>query len=486
MAGTVLLSGAEHPSRGWAAGRMWRSPRFVWPSLAHPGIPWRWLLLALAVRMLVSPLQHTWDSQTWWNVAAELGGESDPWRAVAAPFETMRRLSDLARGSGQREYYEYWAYPPGMLLVWWPIARLWAVLADPLVPQFAAPDVFTARPVPFLLALGMKTPVIIGDLVAGVLMARLTGNERVGRWYLFNPYVLLVGLWTFDGVMVALLLAGLALAERGRWAASGVALGLGASVKFVPALLVPAVALWAVRATPGWMRAATLTSLASAAAFLAVSGPWLDGLRYVLEFHAARVGGGMAWQAIWGALAWIDPFADLAPVYLYLSAQIGTLTLTGMLVLTAWVAWWRRLDLLDTSLALLLAYLAGSKLVNEAYALPAVALAAIAVARRPSPDKAVLLLGLWVLPLAFTAVSVPAWGFLLAPAVTLGWVDIVDARAFHAGYVLTYQYLAPLLALAGVLFQGFCVWGIWRIARRRPAPMRAPSTEVVRLGAAAA
>jgi len=48
------------------------------------------------------------------------------------------------------------------------------------------------------------------------------------------------------------------------------------------------------------------------AVFGAVCAPWRDGVLYVLQFHAARVGGGMSWQAVWSAFTWIDTFADLS------------------------------------------------------------------------------------------------------------------------------------------------------------------------------
>ena len=80
--------------------------------------------------------------------------------------------------------------------------------------------------------------------------------------------------------------------------------------------------------------------------FGAVCVPWRDGVLYVLQFHAARVGGGMSWQAVWSAFTWIDTFADLSAVRLFLSAQIGTLTLTGCLLIAFGA---QRLDPLNTS-----------------------------------------------------------------------------------------------------------------------------------------
>ena len=266
------------------------------------------------------------------------------------------------------------------------------------------------------------------------------------------------------------------------------------------------------------------------AVFGAVCVPWRDGVLYVLQFHAARVGGGMSWQAVWSAFTWIDTFADLSAVRLFLSAQIGTLTLTGCLLIAFWLAWLRGLDLLRTSLVVLLAYLAGSKLVNEAYPLAALALALAVIATRcgasaskfpangdrslasmrasstngagsirsawassasgdgslpsvpsssatgdgssTSPAQPTSALGesrlvrfLWVTPLVFAALNVPAWGFALAPAESLGLIDLETARLYHAGYILTYQYLSILLAIIGTGFQIGCALAAWQLLR---------------------
>jgi len=429
----------------------------------QPAIAWRWLAFAVLLRVVLSPLQHTWDSQTWWNVAAQLGSESDPFRAVSLPFDRMRELSDLVRGSGLRQNYEYWAYPPGMLLVWWPIARLWALAAGPLPEQFVAPDAFLPLPIPPLLSLGMKLPVIVADVAAALLVARLA-KPAVGRWYLFNPYVLLCGVWTFDAVMLALSLGGLAAAERRRWALAGVLLGLGAAVKFVPALFVVSVVFWAVRQASAPVRSVAITAVAATLSFLLVCLLWQDGVRQVLLFHATRSGGGMSWQGVWGAVAWNLPFADLSPITLYLSAQIGTLTLGSSLLAATLVAWQRELDLVETSLVMMLGYLAGSKLVNEVYPLPAVVLAAIVVSRRPSTEMGLLVLALWATPLLFSTINVPVWGFLVAPMRAAGFVSVDAIREFHAGYVQTYRSLSIALALVGAAFQALCLWAIWQVA----------------------
>ena len=429
-------------------------------------LPLSWVILAIAVRVILAPLQHTWDSQTWLNVVAQLGQHGNPWQAINAPFETERQMTDLVRGTNQAQWFEYWAYPPGMLLLWWPVAQLWTALAGPIAVHFAAPDVFTAAPIPPLLSILLKLPVMAADLACAALLARLA-NASIARWYLFNPYVLLVGLWTFDPLMLALLLGGLLAAEGRHWAWSGVLLGLGAAIKFVPGIAVVAVVLWALRVARKPLRSAAAAGLASVAAFAAVCLPWKDGVLYVLTFQGGRVGGGMSWQGIWSALTWIAPLKDTAAIRLYASSQIGLLTLTGALLIACLLAWWRQLDLLETALVLMLAYLVGSKLVNEVYALPALALAAV-VAHHHGLRSWPLVTLLWMIPLLFAMVNVPIWGFVLSAGQALGLVTLPQARQFHDGYLLTYGALAPVLTAAGAAFQLICVGGVVAVLRLKP------------------
>src|SRR5207302_1102921 len=176
-------------------------------------------------------------------------------------------------------------YPPGMLLLWWPVARWWTLSVGPLSQSFAAPSAFTALPIPAPLAAGMKLPVILADLANALMLARLAG-PRLGRWYLFNPYVLLVGLWSFEAVSLAFLLCALLAAEHRRWAAAGLLLGLGAAIKLLPAVCLPAIAAYALRTDRSAIRAAAITVVVAVAAFVVICMPWRDGVLYVIDFHA--------------------------------------------------------------------------------------------------------------------------------------------------------------------------------------------------------
>ena len=65
-------------------------------------------------------------------------------------------------------------------------------------------------------------------------------------------------------------------------------------------------------------------------------------------------------------------------------------------------------------LVLFFGFLAGSKLVNEAYVFPVMALLTLVLARRPSPALTGLRTICWVVPLCYALINTPAWGFGLS------------------------------------------------------------------------
>jgi uncharacterized membrane protein len=100
------------------------------------------------------------------------------------------------------------------------------------------------------------------------------------RWSAW--FAAVVGLWPlnaffwefrFDVVPTSLLVAGLVLAWRERWLLAGIVLGLGAAVKWTPALAAAALALWLL--THGAARAGARHVIAFATTLLAVHLPFL-------------------------------------------------------------------------------------------------------------------------------------------------------------------------------------------------------------------
>src|SRR5215475_7941672 len=82
-----------------------------------------WLVgaLALAWRLALLPIGHPWDMTTGYNMLLDIGrGHS--------PYETFRYLTNVAQSAGWGPAYEYYAYPPAPLYVYYPLAKLFLLL----------------------------------------------------------------------------------------------------------------------------------------------------------------------------------------------------------------------------------------------------------------------------------------------------------------------------------------------------------------------
>jgi hypothetical protein len=132
--------------------------------------------------------------------------------------------------------------------------------------------------------------VLLGDGEARVSNAFVMVPFQVATvgaiWALRTPwsawFAAVVGLWPlnaffwefrFDVVPTSLLVVGLVLGWRERWVLAGIALGLGAAVKWTPALAAAALALWLL--THGAARAGARHAIAFATTLVAVHLPFL-------------------------------------------------------------------------------------------------------------------------------------------------------------------------------------------------------------------
>ena len=429
----------------------------------------RLIMLAIGVRLLLIPLSHTWDGQSWANVFAELGQSGNPLEAVRRPYESMRELSLLTAAAGRHaDHYEYWAYPPLQLYVFWPLARLYTLLAGPADARFAVQPTMIAPSLPIPLLALIHTPNIIGDVASLYIMRALGVSLSRLRWYAFNPFVLLVGAWTFDSEMVVFLLLALYWTERGNAVRSAAALGLGATMKFVALIALPAVLL-----TAAWnggsvksIAVRAVTSISVCAVVIAIAcAPAIDGVVYVVQFQLSRFAAGMSLPQVWTSIVAPVPNSSYdwqPPVQAYVSGEIGGIILPVLvagacLVLVIW-----HLPPSSGFLLLVLAFLAGAKVVNEPYALSAVALATIEIERRPSAGFRAGYLLLWLVPFAYAVLNTPVWAFFLSfvqqvePGLTLainGWLQVYrefrglpEARWPYVGLTLLFEMGLVVLA----------------------------------------
>ncbi len=377
----------ELPEARAAAGR--RGRRLLWAVA----------LLALALRLLLLPLGHWWDVTVDYNVFIDLAHNH-------SPYDTMAYLSHIARASGWDVSYEYYAYPPVPLYLYYLPAKLFGLLHPDATYFIPVSSTFAMPTLPLDFYVLLKAPVWVADLLIAALLARMSGTIRGWRDYLVNPYVLLVsGAWTFDAVMVLGLVASVYYIQRGRVGRSALALAVGTMVKFIPAIAAPTLVLYLIKKRRPLREIALFLGVYAAACALLI-GPFLGGLLYVLGFHGQRVGGGMNWEMFFRLGAFFPKDARLDPLALAVGA-FGTPLLAIVLLLAYWHAFTsERMGLNRMILVTLLAFFVGSKLVNEQYALVIFPFAFLEAYRVRGAWRHFARL-LWLIPLLYAVVRVP-------------------------------------------------------------------------------
>jgi glycosyltransferase involved in cell wall biosynthesis len=365
---------------------------------------WTIGLMALALRLILLPIGHWWDLTVDYNVFIDLIHNR-------SPYDTMAYLTHIARAAGWDVSYEYYAYPPVPLYLYLPLAKIYGLLHPsahyfiPVSGSFAMPSLTLDF---FLL---LKLPIWIADFLLAALLARMSGTIRGWRDYLLNPYVLLVsGAWTFDAIMVLGLVLGVYYLQRGRFVSSGLALAFGTMVKFLPALVVPTIVIYMIKKQRPVREIAAFVG-AFAIGFVVLLGPFWQGLLYVLSFHSGRVGGGMNWLMFWRLGDFFPKNLPLDPMSYALSA-FGMPILVIALLLAYWYCFIRaEMRLNRMILVTFAAFMVGSKLVNEQYALVMLPFAYLEMRHVGGAWRWFYRL-LWIVPLAFAIVRVPIDRFL--------------------------------------------------------------------------
>ncbi|HEX6796372.1 MAG TPA: glycosyltransferase [Ktedonobacterales bacterium] len=365
---------------------------------------WTIGLMALALRLVLLPVGHWWDITVDYNVFIDLIHNR-------SPYGTMAYLTHIARASGWDFNYEYYAYPPVPLYIYYPLAQLYGLLHPNAHYFITVSGSFAMPSLPLDFFLLLKLPIWIADFLLGALLMRMSGTVRAWRDYLLNPYVLLIsGMWTFDAIMVLGLLLGVYYLQRGKLARSGLALAFGTMVKFLPALAVPTLVIYLIKKQRP-LREIALFVGAYVAGCLVLLGPFAQGLLYVVGFHNGRIGGGMNWQMFWRLGDFFPSTQALDPTSLAIGA-FGTPTLIVVMLLAYWYCFIKAdMRLNRMILVTLLAFMVGSKLVNEQYALMIFPFAYLEMRQMGGAWRWFYRL-LWIVPLAFAIVRVPIDRFL--------------------------------------------------------------------------
>ncbi|HEX8996276.1 MAG TPA: glycosyltransferase family 87 protein [Ktedonobacterales bacterium] len=359
---------------------------------------WTIALLALALRLLLLPFGHWWDLTVDYNVFIDLAHNH-------SPYDTFVMLSHIARSAQWDTVYEYFAYPPVSLYIYWPLAHLFALL-HPTAHYVIIVSSSPATPIlPLSFYVLFKLPIWVADFAIATLMMRMSGTARGFRDYLLNPYVLLIsGAWTFDAIMVLGMVAAVYLVARGRVGWAGVALAFGTMVKFIPVLLAPTIVLYLIKKQRPFREIALFTG-AFVGACIVLVGPFWQGLAAVTAFHASRPGGGMTWMGVFSHSLLSSTTLNLGPTLMAFSA-FGTPTLIIALLLGYWWIFIKDMSLTHMALLTLCAFFVGSKLINEQYALSAIPFLWL-VSHRAKGAWRWLYRLFWVIPLTFAIMHVP-------------------------------------------------------------------------------
>lgn len=365
---------------------------------------WTVGLLALALRLLLLPLGHWHDTTVDYNVFIDLAHNH-------SPYDTFTTLSHIAVASGWGDAYEYYAYPPVPLYLYWPLAHLFALLHPHAAYQVAVSKTAGTANIPLDFYFWFKAPIWLADLLIATLLLRTSGTVRGFRDYLLNPYVLLIsGAWTFDAIMALGLVASVYFIQRRRFAWAGVALAFGTMVKFIPVIAAPTITLYLIKKQRP-LREIVAFLVAYLVACVAFVGPFFNGLLTVTLFHGGRAGGGMNWQFFVAQVLFSFKHMDIGTVLLSF-APLGTPTLFIAMLLGYWLAYTRDLSLNRMIVVTLLAFFVGSKLINEQYALVALPFIWLESRREGGIWRWFYRL-FWVVPLTFAIMHVPVDRFLL-------------------------------------------------------------------------
>jgi hypothetical protein len=414
-----------------------------------------WLVTPALLRLLFMPLNHPWDIQTWYAIFADFKYDQ-------SPYATMQRLSFEARAEMISPYYEYYAYPPGLIYLYYPIAKLYA-LFDPNLSYFIgrADSLFTF-PVPLHFNYFFKVPIMLADLGIALLLWKM-GGKSVAHRYAYSLYTIMIIVWMFDPLMVLCILGGLYALERGKLGQAAVALAIGTIIKFVPIIFIPALVLYFLRQNYSLAQIGRFCAIYTIISLILVA-PFLEGMLFVLEFHSARLGRGMTWYIIFSFLPSWTPDLPSGLASAIISAGVGAIILPLGLLIIYLYAHRQNLTLRTSLIVTLLGYLACTKIVNEVYVLPLIPLILLELYENPSRLKEFYFKLFWAIPITWAIVSMPLFSFLLSPVASSGQLNVVVNLEW---LILTDKRpMSLLLIIMGCGFNLLCITAIPVFAKR--------------------
>jgi len=423
------------------------------------------ILLALGIRFALVHLNHPLDLQTWQGMFSDLNNGQSPYTT----FEALTYQARATQGVGWSQYYMYYAYPPMLIPIEYPFAKIYGAFYPTPPVNFSIMGVDPYPQVPYALDFLFKLPIILADIGIALLLYKMTKrSEKSMIAYLFNPFIIFVSAcWMFDSIAAFFLLLATYFFESKRYDLSAIALSFGFLTKIFPIFAFPLFCIELIRKR-SWkfLRYALVFGLVSAIFIL----PFLGGVKLSLEFQGAREPSGLTplnFQYVLEALGLGE--SDLLQLrFVILPAVASFLLVIGMSIIYAYLAK-KDMSLRQKLLMLFLVYFICAKNLHEPHVLMLVPLFILELHERYSFDKKWQYRLLWILPFIYAIVAVPISRFFYGYTMDIGILYSLElprlAKGVVLGAVVILFYLVLWNALI-TLIRGRPVVSLERLRRR--------------------
>lgn len=374
------------------------------------------ILLALGIRFALINLNHPLDLQTWHGLFVDLNHEQ-------SPYSTLEKLTYEARatqGAGWAQYYMYFTYPPMLIPIYYPLAKIYGVFYPNDQVNFSIANVDPYPQVPLLLNFLFKLPIILADIGIALLLYKMTkGSEKSMISYLFNPLVIFVSAaWMFDGIAAFFLVLALYFFERKRYDFSAVALSFGFLTKIFPIFALPIFCIEFIRRRSwNFARYALVFGLVAALFIF----PFWNGVKLSFEYQSAREPSGLTPLSIHVIArelgASVSTLNQLE--YVILPAVGSFFLIAGMSLIYAYLSK-KDISLRQKLLMTFIVYCIVSKNLHEPHILMLIPLCILELHERYSFDKKWQYRLFWIFAFAYAIIGVPLTRFLYGYTLDMG------------------------------------------------------------------
>jgi len=393
------------------------------------------ILIALGIRFALVGLNHPLDLQTWQGLFVDLNNNK-------SPYETFEKLTYEARatqgvGWSQSQYYMYFAYPPMLIPIEYPFAKIYGAFYPTPPVNFAISGVDPYPQVPLALNFLFKLPIILADIGIALLLYKMTKrSEKSMIAYLFNPFVIFVSAcWMFDSIAAFFLLLAAYFFERGRYDLSAISLSFGFLTKIFPIFALPLFCTELIRKR-SWkfLRYALVFGAVSALFIL----PFWGGVKLSFEYQGAREPSGLtplSFHYAFEVLGFLSETSLLQLRFIILPAVASFLLVVGMSLIYAHLAK-KSMPLRQKLLMVFLMYFILAKNLHEPHILMLIPFFILELHERYSFDKKWQYRLLWILPFIYAIVGVPLTRFLYGYTMNMGILYLFELPVLAKGIIL--------------------------------------------------